>query len=84
LSTTVRDLAPGSTHTFSVRGRVTSGNLGAASTTVTVTLPGSDDSTAPAAPGSLTAADATETAAGNRSAPSNPATVTSTADVDLC
>ena len=35
-----RGLAPGSTHTFSVRARDTSGNLGAASNAVTITLPG--------------------------------------------
>ena len=51
LSTTVRGLAPGSTHTFTVRGRDTSGNTGAASNAVTVTLPASGDVTAPAAPG---------------------------------
>jgi chitodextrinase len=135
-SSTVRALAPGSTHTFSVRARDSSGNLGAASNAVTITLPSSGDVTAPAAPSNLTAADALDNcggnilnwtqpeagldyevflgstlyarvsgtgfaylytfsgtntwtvvavdAAGNRSAPSNPAIVAVVADVDLC
>jgi chitin-binding protein len=135
-SATVRGLAPGSTHTFSVRARDTAGNLRAVSNAVTVTLPSTDDTTAPAPPSNLTATDARDNcggnlltwtqpeagldyqiflgsalyarvsgtgfaylytlsgtntwtvvavdAAGNRSAPSNPATVTVVADVDLC
>jgi chitodextrinase len=50
-----RHLAPGSTHTFAVRARDNSGNLSQTSNPVTVTLPASDDTTAPTAPRNLTA-----------------------------
>jgi chitinase len=64
-SATVRGLAPGSTHTFTVRARDTAGNAGAASGAVTFTLPASDDTVAPAAPGGLTATDAQDNCGGN-------------------
>jgi chitodextrinase len=51
----LRHLAPGSTHTFVVRARDTSGNLSQNSNAVTVTLPASSDRTPPSAPRNLTA-----------------------------
>jgi hypothetical protein len=48
-----RHLAPGSTHTFTVRSRDEGGNLSAPSAPVTVTLPPSSDTTPPDAPAGL-------------------------------
>jgi hypothetical protein len=53
----VRHLQPGSTHTFAVRARDHSGNIGAASEPVTVTLPPSTDVVAPSAPTFLSGSD---------------------------
>jgi chitodextrinase len=53
----LRHLAPGSTHTFTVRARDHAGNTGPASNAVTFTLPASADRTAPTAPTNLTAID---------------------------
>jgi chitodextrinase len=50
-----RHLAPGSTHTFAVRARDSSGNLSPDSNTVTVTLAASSDTTPPGPPRNLTA-----------------------------
>jgi chitodextrinase len=58
LSHRLRHLAPGSTHTFTVRARDHSGNTGPASNAVTFTLPASADVTPPTVPGNLTAIDA--------------------------
>jgi chitodextrinase len=52
-STTRRDLAPGSTHTFKVRAMDSSGNASGFSNEVTVTLEASNDTQAPAAPTNL-------------------------------
>ena len=53
----LRHLAPGSTHTFTVRARDHAGNTGPASNAVTFTLPASADRTPPTAPTNLTATD---------------------------
>jgi chitodextrinase len=53
--TTRRGLAPGSTHTFTVRARDSAGNVSGSSNAVTVTLPASDDTTPPSAPTNLVA-----------------------------
>jgi chitinase len=50
----VRHLQPGSTHTFTVHNRDEAGNLSAPSNAITVTLPPSTDTTAPAPPTGLT------------------------------
>ena len=50
----VRHLQPGSTHTFTVHNRDEAGNLSAPSNAITVTLPPSADTTAPAPPTGLT------------------------------
>lgn len=51
----LRHLTPGTTHTFAVRARDTSGNLSGASNAVTVALAPSSDRTPPSVPTSLTA-----------------------------
>ena len=51
----VRHLTPGTTHSFAVRARDTSGNLSAASNAVTVALDPSSDTTPPTTPTNLTA-----------------------------
>jgi hypothetical protein len=51
----VRHLAPGSTHTFTVRARDSAGNLSPDSNTVNQTLQASGDRTPPSAPRNLTA-----------------------------
>lgn len=51
----VRHLPPGTTHTFAVRARDTSGNLSAASNAGTVALETSSDRTPPSTPTGLTA-----------------------------
>lgn len=51
----LRHLSPGTTHTFTVRARDTSGNLSGASNAVTVALEPSSDTTPPSAPTDLTA-----------------------------
>lgn len=56
-STTLRTIAPGSTHTFQVRARDNSGNVSKLSNAVTVTLPASADTTPPSAPSDLTVED---------------------------
>ncbi len=56
-STTLRTIAPGSTHTFQVRARDNSGNISGLSNAVTVTLPASSDTTPPTAPANLTVED---------------------------
>ncbi len=56
-STRLRHLAPGTTHTFTVRARDSAGNLSGLSNTLSVTLPASSDTTAPTAPSNLTAVD---------------------------
>src|SRR5687767_2327151 len=53
----LRHLAPGSTHTFTVRARDHSGNTGPASNAVVFTLEASADRTPPTAPTNLTAID---------------------------
>ena len=50
-----RHLPPGTTHTFAIRARDTSGNLSAASNAVTVALAPSSDHTPPTTPTNLTA-----------------------------
>jgi chitodextrinase len=57
LSFRLRHLAPGSTHTFTVRARVHSGNISPPSNAVTLTLQASADRAAPTAPTNLTALD---------------------------
>ena len=51
----VRHLTPGTTHTFAIRARDSSGNLSAASNAVTVALEQSSDQTPPTTPSNLTA-----------------------------
>ena len=51
----LRHLPPGTTHTFAVRARDTSGNLSANSNTITVTLAPSSDHTPPSTPTNLVA-----------------------------
>ena len=51
----LRHLTPGETHTFAVRARDASGNLSAASATMTVTLEQSSDRTPPSTPANLVA-----------------------------
>ena len=53
----LRHLAPGSTHTFTVRARDHSGNTGPASNAVPLTLEASADRMPPTAPANLTAID---------------------------
>jgi hypothetical protein len=58
LSTRLRHLPPGTTHTFTVRARDHSGgNISGESNALTVTLPASDDITPPSVPTNLTAED---------------------------
>jgi chitodextrinase len=54
-ATTVRDVAPGSTHAWTVRARDNSGNVSAQSNAITVTQPASSDITPPSPPPNLTA-----------------------------
>jgi chitodextrinase len=56
-STTLRTIAPGSTHTFQVRARDNSGNVSGVSNAVTVTLAPNADVTPPTAPSNLTVED---------------------------
>jgi chitodextrinase len=56
-STRLRHLPPGTTHSFTVRARDNSGNVSGESDALSVTLPASDDRTAPTAPSNLTAVD---------------------------
>jgi chitodextrinase len=56
-STTLRTIAPGSTHTFQVRARDNSGNVSGVSNAVTVTLAPNGDVTPPTAPSNLTVED---------------------------
>jgi chitodextrinase len=51
----VRHLPPGTTHTFAIRARDSSGNLSVASNAVTVALEASSDRTPPSPPTNLTA-----------------------------
>jgi hypothetical protein len=51
----IRHVAPGSTHTYTIRARDHSGNVSGESNTVTVTQPPSSDTTAPSPPTNLTA-----------------------------
>jgi chitodextrinase len=54
-STTVRNVAPGSTHVWTVRARDYSGNISPSSNAGTVTQPASADTTPPSPPSNLTA-----------------------------
>jgi chitodextrinase len=94
----LRHLAPGSTHTFAVRARDSSGNVSPSSNSVTVTLEASSDRT----PTNLQATqppddfcgtnvltwDASTVVAvdraGNSSGASSPATLTVRVDTNLC
>jgi hypothetical protein len=57
ISTRLRHLPPGTTHSFTVRARDNAGNVSGESNALSVTLPASDDRTAPTAPSNLTAVD---------------------------